>query len=118
MVPDDFVQLQELARVRAGLRQLMLSSRMCNASSFVSDLENVYSRLWSRWLQSDMTTLSDHSSPGSSDGMGNGTQFEYTGDQNEDDEVSLSHDYDGGDSDINPSRIPRPSTPSPKDDSD
>lgn len=112
------MKCQELAKVRAGLRQLMLSSRMCNAKSFVADLENVYSRLWSRWLQSDVATLSDQSSPGSSDGMGNATNFEFTGELHEDDEVSLSHEYDGGDSDINPSRIARPSTPSPKGDSD
>lgn len=42
--------LQALAGIRAGLRQRMLSSRLCDAPEFVAGLEEVYRSLWHTWL--------------------------------------------------------------------
>jgi predicted O-linked N-acetylglucosamine transferase (SPINDLY family) len=38
-----------LAQLRAGLREAMLSSRLCQAPAFVERLEGVYRGLWHRW---------------------------------------------------------------------
>lgn len=40
-----------LAALRRGLRQRMLQSPLCDAPTFVRQLEGVYHRLWWRWLE-------------------------------------------------------------------
>ncbi|KAI3432719.1 hypothetical protein D9Q98_004262 [Chlorella vulgaris] len=42
--------LPRLAALRAGLRQRMLQSPLCDAPTFVRQLEDVYHQLWQRWL--------------------------------------------------------------------
>ncbi|KDD72190.1 hypothetical protein H632_c3724p0, partial [Helicosporidium sp. ATCC 50920] len=44
-------RLPELARLREGLRERMLGSRLCDGPGFVRDLEDVYHGLWDRWLK-------------------------------------------------------------------
>jgi hypothetical protein len=40
-----------LQQVRSELRQKMLTSRLCDAVPFVSDLEDLYHGLWQRWVR-------------------------------------------------------------------
>jgi hypothetical protein len=42
--------LAGLAALRETLRERMLSSRLCDAPSFVADLEDVYHDLYERWV--------------------------------------------------------------------
>ncbi|KAG1668374.1 hypothetical protein FOA52_004883 [Chlamydomonas sp. UWO 241] len=63
---DEYVELavrhadpenrSELAALRAGLRERMLSSRMCDAKGFVSDLEDTYRGLWRRYVAQQAAT--------------------------------------------------------------
>ncbi|GMH35925.1 hypothetical protein BSKO_03793 [Bryopsis sp. KO-2023] len=112
LVVNRVQDMEELAEVRAGLRQKMLSSRMCDAKNFVMDLEDVYHKLWDQWVGEEEPT--PQSSPGSDD-PGMGTHFEFN--RPEDDEVSLSHDFRKARA-ASPSQIPRPQTPIPRDESD
>lgn len=43
--------LERLANTRAGLRERMLASRLCDGQGFVQGLEETYRQLWRRWLQ-------------------------------------------------------------------
>ncbi|GAB4815161.1 hypothetical protein N2152v2_002207 [Parachlorella kessleri] len=43
--------IQRLSELRQGLRQRMLTSRMCDAPAFVRQLEDVYRGLWLRWVE-------------------------------------------------------------------
>lgn len=40
----------KLATLRAGLRERMLASPLCDAKRFMSELEDTYGRLWQRWV--------------------------------------------------------------------
>lgn len=41
--------VQELAQLRAGLRERMLDSPLCDGPGFVKQLEDTYESLWERW---------------------------------------------------------------------
>ncbi len=45
-----------LSKLRKGLRQQMLSSPLCDAESFVTDLEACYSQLWKRHVNTSKVT--------------------------------------------------------------
>jgi hypothetical protein len=50
-VPSTCICLsQGLARLREGLRERMLASRLCDGPGFVAGLEETYRQLWHRWL--------------------------------------------------------------------
>jgi len=43
--------IPHLAALRAGMRQRVLNSRLCDGPGFVRDLESVYTRLFERWWE-------------------------------------------------------------------
>lgn len=43
--------VKQLAELRAGLRERMLSSPLCDGPGFVKQLEDTYEGLWERWLK-------------------------------------------------------------------
>ena len=47
-----------LAKIRMTLRERMSKSRLCDGSTSVRDLEAVYRRLWHRYCNDDMPSLS------------------------------------------------------------
>ena len=47
-----------LAKIRMTLRERMSKSRLCDGSTSVRDLEAVYRRLWHRYCNGDMPSLS------------------------------------------------------------
>ena len=55
--PDQYVQiaaslagnLDRLSTLRAGLREQMAKSPLCNAQVFTQDLERVYREMWKEW---------------------------------------------------------------------
>ena len=53
--------VRALTELRAGMRQRMLPSRLCDAKGFVSDLEATYSRLFQRWQEGGRGSSSSRS---------------------------------------------------------
>lgn len=45
-------QLEDLARIRASLRQRMLTSDLCDSTRIVREVETAYRRMWHRWCRS------------------------------------------------------------------
>jgi predicted O-linked N-acetylglucosamine transferase (SPINDLY family) len=66
--PDEYIRiatdlagdLESLEQLRAGLRQTMLNSPLCNGRKFTEDLEARYREIWQRWCrrQTASNTLS------------------------------------------------------------
>jgi len=50
---------QSLVKIRASMRERMLSSRLCNSKNFASGLENAYRKMWHRWCKSRGVKMSD-----------------------------------------------------------
>lgn len=64
--PEDYVHmavelakdLDRLAALRAGLRERMRSSPLCNARTFTRNLENAYREMWRKWCSEQRTATS------------------------------------------------------------
>jgi predicted O-linked N-acetylglucosamine transferase (SPINDLY family) len=50
-------QWDALARIRAGLRQTMLASSLCNPHSFASEMAEAFRYMWYRWCSSQGTQV-------------------------------------------------------------
>lgn len=83
---DEFVEialklgsdLGKLASLRAGMRERMLKSKLCDHVNFTRNLEKKYRELWERYCRGDVPSLSrrgikegSHLSPS----LGNGNSF-------------------------------------------
>eukprot|EP00271_Cylindrocystis_brebissonii_P002015 TRINITY_DN1235_c5_g1_i1.p1 TRINITY_DN1235_c5_g1~~TRINITY_DN1235_c5_g1_i1.p1 ORF type:complete len:1248 (+),score=300.78 TRINITY_DN1235_c5_g1_i1:179-3922(+) len=63
--------LGRLAMLRAGMRERMTSSGLCNGPSFTRSLEDAYRHLWRRYCAGDVPSLARRTLP---NGTGNGAQ--------------------------------------------
>lgn len=54
--------LDRLSELRHGLRHKMLKSPLCDAEGFVTDLEQCYCQLWTRWQEH--TKMTEQTLPG------------------------------------------------------
>ena len=50
-------QSQELGRIRAGLRELMLASPLCDARGYANDLSQALRHMWYRWCRQQGVTV-------------------------------------------------------------
>lgn len=49
---------QSLAKIRASIRQRMLSSNLCNSKEFASTVEDAYRKMWHKWCKNQGTKMS------------------------------------------------------------
>jgi predicted O-linked N-acetylglucosamine transferase (SPINDLY family) len=65
--PDEYVakanafskELDNLEKIRASLRQMMLDSDLCNPKRFTDEVEAAYRKMWHRWCKKQSTNATD-----------------------------------------------------------
>jgi len=65
--PDEYVakaiafagELDNLEKIRAALRQMMLGSNLCNPKKYAQSLEKAYRRMWHRWCRKQGVDVPD-----------------------------------------------------------
>jgi predicted O-linked N-acetylglucosamine transferase (SPINDLY family) len=65
--PDEYVakaiafagELDNLEKIRAALRQMLLGSNLCNPKKYAQSLETAYRRMWHRWCRSKGVDVPD-----------------------------------------------------------
>lgn len=70
--PEEYVQIavnlakntDKLANLRAGLRQRMEDSPLCDGTSFARDLEQAYREMWQKWCTETTGNASSHKTTG------------------------------------------------------